>query len=277
MALFSPGRALGATLVGVAALALGLVYTTILLRRARPRAGVITALLALVAFSGICAGTVGMSLSGLLDPRAISATLLVGLFSVATGIAIVAYERKLEGFDPGRSLGLLYAGIGIFAVVSAFILPTLPMQFNPPHPTLALSPTATTTRTPPPTRTPRESATPTLIPSLTLTPTPIPTLTLSPTYDLPALPTSVEPTTTVTPTPVNCTVTVDRNVNLRHEPSADSERILTIPYQTVLPVMARSQDKTWWKVTFQNQPGWVSAAFVTADPNCKLVPTVSAP
>ncbi len=277
MALFSPGQALGATLVGVAALTLGLVYSTILLRRARPRAGIITALLALGAFSGICAGTVGMSLSGLLDPRAISATLLVGLFSVAAGVAITIYERRLEGFDPGRSLGLLFAGAGVFAVVSALILPTLPMQFNPPAPTLAQSPTATTTRTPPPTRTPRETATPAPIPSLTPTPPPIPTLTLSPTYDLPALPTSVEPTTTLTPTPVNCTLTVDRNVNLRREPSADAERILTIPYQTVLQVLARSQDKAWWKVTFQNQQGWVSAAFVTADPTCKRVPTVSAP
>ncbi len=277
LALFSHEAAFWAAVVGSVALAIGLVYSAIRLRRAAPRAGIVTAVLAFMASAGICAGTLGFSLLGPFDARALIVVLLTGALSIVAGIAMFARERRLEGFDPGRSPGLLYAGVGVLAVVSAIILPTLPMQFTLPPPTPVVTRTATPTRTPPPTRTPRESATPTPIPSLTLTPTPIPTLTLTPTYDLPALPTSVEPTATLTPTPAPCTVTVNRNVNLRRGPSADQERILTVPYETVLPVLERSQDKKWWKVTFQDQQGWVSGEFVTPDSGCSLVPTASAP
>jgi Bacterial SH3 domain len=265
------------TLVGSVALALGLVYSAILLSRANPRAGITTGVLALVACAGACIGTLSMSLFGVFDPQALAVTFLVGLLGVAAGIAIFLRERRRNAFDPGRSLGLLYAGAGIFVLVSVIILPTLPSQFSLPAPTLVVTGTATPTRTPPPTRTPRETATPTLIPSLTTTPTAIPTLTLTPTHDLPALPTSVEPTATLTPTPVNCTVTVDRNVNLRRGPSTGEELILTVPYQTVLTVLERSQDKQWWRVTFKDRQGWVNAGFVTPDPDCNLVPTASAP
>jgi hypothetical protein len=258
-------------------LALGLVYNVIVLRSARPRTGIATVALALAAGTAICAGNFSLSLFGPFTAQPIIVSLLIGALSIAAGIAMFRYERRLDGYDPGRSLGLLYAGVGILAVVSAIILPILPTQFTLPPPTPIVTRAASPTRTAPPTRTPRETATPTRIPSLTPTPTAIPTLTLTPTYELPALPTSIVPSATPTPTPVNCTVTVNRNVNLRRGPSTDTELILTVPYETVLPVLERSQDKKWWRVRFQDQQGWVSGEFVTPEPGCSLVPTASAP
>ncbi|MBK8027120.1 MAG: SH3 domain-containing protein [Chloroflexi bacterium] len=64
-----------------------------------------------------------------------------------------------------------------------------------------------------------------------------------------------------------CAVTVLRNLNLRTEPSADSERLLTIPYTTVLTASEKSADN-WWRVTYDGLDGWVSGEFVTVDSTC---------
>lgn len=266
-----------AVLIGVVALVISLVLGAIQVVRPLPRAGAANALLALVACAAICIGTLGGSLLGTLGARTIIAALLGGIFSVIAGIAIFAVERRREGFDPGHSIGLLCAGTGIFALVCAVILPVLPTQFTLPAPTLIPTTTATTLLTALPTRTPRITGTVTPIPSLTTTPTAVPTLTATPTYGLPTLPTSILPSATVTATPVPCTVTVNRNVNLRRGPSAETELITTIPFDTVLNVTGRSQDKVWWRVVYNGQVGWVNGEFVTPESSCRQVPTATAP
>jgi hypothetical protein len=259
------------------ALALGLLLGAIQVVRPLPRAGVANALLALVAGAAICVGTLGGSLLGTLGARVIAAVLLGGVTSTIAGIAIFIIERRREGFDPGQSVGLLCAGMGVFALVCAVILPVLPSQFTLPAPTLIPTSTATALRTALPTRTPRITGTPSPIPTLTTTPTAVPSLTMTSPPALPTLPTSILPSETVTSTAVPCAVTVNRNVNLRRGPSAETDLITTIPFDTVLNVTGRSQDKMWWRVVYNSQVGWVNGEFVTPDASCKEVPTASAP
>jgi hypothetical protein len=260
----------------VVALVIGLLLGAIQVVRPLPRAGAANALLALVAGAAICVGTLGGSLLGTLGARAIVAALLGGVVSTIVGIAIFAVERRHEGFDPGHSIGLLCAGTGIFALVCAVILPVLPTQFALPSPTLIPTSTATALRTALPTRTPRITGTTTPIPTLTTTPTSVPSLTVTPTPGLPGLPTSILPSETDTPTSVPCTVTVNRNVNLRRGPSAETELMTTIPFDTVLNVTQRSQDRMWWRVVYNEQVGWVNGEFVTPDAACRQVPTATA-
>lgn len=266
-----------AVLIGVLALVIGLLVGAIQVVRPLPRAGAVNALLALVACASICVGTLGGSLLGTLGTRAILAALIGGIVSTLAGIAIFAVERHHEGFDPGVSIGLLCAGTGIFALVCAVILPVLPTQLSLPAPTLIPTSTATALRTALPTRTPRITSTASPLPTLTTTPTRIPSLTVTPTPGVPILPTSILPSETVTPTTVPCTVTVNRNVNLRRGPSAETELITTVPFETVLSVTLRSQDKQWWRVVYNGQVGWLNGEFVTPDPACRQVPTAAAP
>jgi hypothetical protein len=266
-----------AVLIGIIALVIGLLLGTIQVVRPLPRAGAANALLALVACAAICVGTLGGSLLGTLGTRAIVAALLGGVISIIAGIAIFAVERRGEGFDPGHSIGLLCAGTGIFALVCAVILPVLPSQFTLPAPTLIPTSTASALRTALPTRTPRITGTVTSIPTLTTTPTQVPSLTVTPTLGVPDLPTSILPSETITPTLVPCTVTVNRNVNLRRGASAETELMTTVPFDTVLNVTQRSQDKMWWRVVYNGQVGWVNSIFVTPDAACRQVPTATTP
>lgn len=266
-----------AVLIGVVALVLGLLLGAIQVIRPLPRARVINGLLALVASSTICIGTLGGSLLNSLTAQVIVVALLGGIFTAVAGIALFIIERRREGFDPGHSIGLLCTGTGIFALTCAIMLPVLPTQFALPAPSLIPTSTATVFRTALPTRTPRITGTVTPPPTLTRTPTPIASLTVTPTLSSPFLPTSILPSETITATLVPCTVTVNRNVNLRRGPSADTELITTIPFDTVLNITARSQDKMWWRVTYNNQIGWVNSEFVTPTPSCAQIPTATAP
>ncbi|MBL8134539.1 MAG: SH3 domain-containing protein [Anaerolineae bacterium] len=64
-----------------------------------------------------------------------------------------------------------------------------------------------------------------------------------------------------------CVVTVNFNLNLRTAPSVDAERLLTIPYTSVLAATERTDDN-WWHVTYEGIEGWVSGEYLTADAAC---------
>jgi hypothetical protein len=275
--IFAPNTVSLVLLIGVLASGLLVLLSTVRLVLKKPQARSIHAIVALMICIAIVVGTVGNSFPVLRDLRGFLATLLMGLLSLIAGIGIFLGERKLAHFDSGRSQGLLLAGIGIFTLACTIIVPTLPMQFTLPPPTLASSPAPTITRTPLPTRTPRETTTPTSLPTLTTIPSALPTLTTTPTYQGLSLPTSILPTATLSPTPLPCTVEVLSNVNLRTGPSTDYKLIMSIPFTSILPVTARSADKVWWQVIYKDQQGWVSGQFVDPDPGCETVPTVAAP
>lgn len=64
-----------------------------------------------------------------------------------------------------------------------------------------------------------------------------------------------------------CVVTVNFNLNLRTAPSVDAERLLTIPYTSVLAATERTDDN-WWRITYEGIEGWVCGEYLTADPSC---------
>ncbi|MFN8419233.1 MAG: SH3 domain-containing protein [Anaerolineae bacterium] len=248
------------------------------------QAGLISILLALGGGIGLALSSISTSLDGEVDARILALALIAGVVTVLVGGVLWLRERKLESYQPSRSFGLLYIGVGFFVSISAIMLPTIPVQLHTP-PTVAVTATITPTRTLMPTRTPLMTFTPTGIPTATTTPTPLPTLTLTPTRPPLLLPTRINQTATsasnvtnVPQTPSSgsavCTVTVLQNVNLRSQPTTESARIITIPFDTVLNVSGKSTDGQWWQVRYENQAGWVSAEFVQPGADCGKVPVV---
>ena len=72
-----------------------------------------------------------------------------------------------------------------------------------------------------------------------------------------------------------CRVFTNVNLNFRTEPEVqDGNRITTLASGTLLPVIARLPDNSWWKVRQGNIIGWVSGdqRFVTLYGNCSAVP-----
>jgi uncharacterized protein YraI len=73
---------------------------------------------------------------------------------------------------------------------------------------------------------------------------------------------------------VVCKVRVLQNVNFRAAPSITAARLGTIPFDTMLDVVGKSRDGTWWNVSYEGRRGWVSAEFVQADGDCEDAPVV---
>lgn len=72
-----------------------------------------------------------------------------------------------------------------------------------------------------------------------------------------------------------CRALTTLNLNFRAQPSTSSTVITVLPGGTLAPVVARLGDNSWWKITFNNQNGWVSAQFTTLSGNCLNVPVES--
>jgi uncharacterized protein YraI len=87
---------------------------------------------------------------------------------------------------------------------------------------------------------------------------------------------SVEPTTTPTPEPVIAgSVEAIDPVNLRAEPSADSDRVGGLYLGDEANVLAVNEDGTWWQIEFADAPdgfAWVSDDFVEFTGDINRVP-----
>ncbi|QPC81306.1 SH3 domain-containing protein [Phototrophicus methaneseepsis] len=99
--------------------------------------------------------------------------------------------------------------------------------------------------------------------------TPLPTQYV---YDPDATPTVVESTGTPNAgseivTRTSCSGIVQNNLNLRTEPGMNQTLILTIPYNTYVPVYAASEDAAWLQVDYDGNIGWVSADYIVLNTN----------
>jgi len=78
------------------------------------------------------------------------------------------------------------------------------------------------------------------------------------------------PTVTVTPpvtSPTGFTATPLTNLRLRSDPRISGNNTLTtIPRGTPVAIVGRNANASWLQVNFDNQIGWVSAAFVSINP-----------
>ncbi len=73
-----------------------------------------------------------------------------------------------------------------------------------------------------------------------------------------------------------CTLTVDYNLNLRNQPTTDGSTVLlSIPYGTTVTTDGKTADG-WYRVSYNDQTGWVSGQYVTASASCASLATVSA-
>lgn len=95
-----------------------------------------------------------------------------------------------------------------------------------------------------PTRTPNPNQTPTAIPN---TPAPI----------------------------IPCLIVMNFNVNLRETPTADGRIIISIPFETTVFGISRSEDSLWWEVEYENFRGWVFGEVVTVTSTCRELPIVA--
>jgi hypothetical protein len=73
-----------------------------------------------------------------------------------------------------------------------------------------------------------------------------------------------------------CRALTSVGLNLRSEPTTVRENVISVlPGGTLAPIVARLGDNSWWKISYANRLGWVSAQFTTIYGNCSTVPVES--
>ena len=214
-------------------------------------------------------------------------SLWLGGALVVSGLVIALLElRRPQRLKQSR--GILGMGAGILLLVMTLItFLTAHMEAQVaiaqlPMPTATLSPektdavvvthTPTITATAPPsvtytamvTRTPIRLATSEPLATFLLTPTRTPNPNQTPT----AIPN--------TPAPIiPCLIVMNFNVNLRETPTADGRIIISIPFETTVFGISRSEDSLWWEVEYENFRGWVFGEVVTVTSTCRELPIVA--
>jgi hypothetical protein len=235
-------------------------------------------------------------LSGTLTPNGESALLVVGIIGIVLGLIFLLLERKRTGYRFARSRGLLSAGIGallIMALVTTPLITTL-MLGGGVLPSEAFAETALASPAEDdmeasaevfaqvpmsPTPSPTPQATVTLMPTATFTPypsatpmPPLPTLAL-PTSTPGAMPALATPNAVDNPTmtdgsAVMCQVTTGANLNLRQSPTTDASILITIPNGTRLNASETTTDRSWWRVSYDGQVGWIIRDYLFLDGEC---------
>lgn len=214
-------------------------------------------------------------------------SLWLGGALVVSGLVIALLElRRPQRLKQSR--GILGMGAGILLLVMTLItfltarmeaqvaIAQLPM----PTATLSLEKTdavvvthtPTITATAPPsathtamvTRTPIRLATSEPLATFLLTPTRTPNPNQTPT----AIPNTPAPM-------IPCLIVMNFNVNLRETPTADGRIIISIPFETTVFGISRSEDSLWWEVEYENFRGWVFGEVVTVTSTCRELPIVA--
>jgi uncharacterized protein YraI len=72
------------------------------------------------------------------------------------------------------------------------------------------------------------------------------------------------------PAPTGFTATSQVTVNLRSLPTTRAAILGQIPRNTVVSVVGRKADNTWWQVNYTGTIGWVSSRFVSLDAGADL-------
>jgi len=81
----------------------------------------------------------------------------------------------------------------------------------------------------------------------------------------------------IDPNDPTCRALINAGLNFRTGPSTDYDKILTLSYGEVLPIIGRIGDNSWWQLLRFGTSGWVSAAYVTTYGNCTGVPITLVP
>jgi hypothetical protein len=219
------------------------------------------------------------------DNSAANLILILAGFAVILSAALYLIERRRPTFKQESSRGLLNLGGAVFVLIALQIIPMIPAQFNSVNTASAASARSASfpTRsviTATPTATERPTETPTLLPTFTPTPTTMPQLQPTEIAYVNAQPiaTAVNAQSAALNPVTGCLVTSTNNVNLRSDPSTTNPLLLTIPAGTIFTASGRSQDKSWWRISYNSgnnvTVGWVSAQYTTNNGKCSTVPTL---
>jgi len=174
-----------------------------------------------------------------------------------------------EVFALQQSVGSTLQSDGILDLLELRLTVIEVTDLDPLVPPTATA-TATVTNTPTPGSTPTASHTPTATPSPQ--PTATATATVASTSTPPATATaSATPTITPSPTitPQVALVTYPFGLNMRAEPSRDSEVLALLPVDTavvLLPGQETAAGLEWQQIFYAGQEGWVSIEFLTIQP-----------
>jgi hypothetical protein len=183
--------------------------------------------------------------------------------AVVSAVLLVLERRRATAWQ--RSRGLLGLGLGVLVALSTLLIPTVgDTVLTALAPTTTPTPEADSAAVTPT----RITSAPTLTASPTASRTPTVTRTPSPT----ASPTETRgPRPTRTPT-VTPTLAEPFNLNMRAEPLPEAEVLLTIPFDTTVPLFARSADSAWWLARYEDQLGWLAAEFINLTSSCDTLP-----
>lgn len=97
-----------------------------------------------------------------------------------------------------------------------------------------------------------------------------------PTVPTAAITSSVPQQPTVNPNDPTCRAQTNSGLNVRSLPSTQGNIITTLASGTVVPIIGRLGDNSWWQVRVGSSTGWVSAQFTTLyGSNCAFVPVVN--
>jgi hypothetical protein len=203
--------------------------------------------------------------------------LLVGVGVMLGGVLLFVVESRRANPDLNHSQGILVIGVSVLLLISVLVGPAIEgavSQFtldgvataqdtsgdNPP----ALAATSI------PVQQASDEAASEPITLATNTPAavrvtvdnPLPTRYV---FSTPA------PTVTVENV-VLCQGVVQNNLNLRANPSADAQLLLTIPAGSNVPLYAQNADASWLYTGYDGSEGWVSAEYVIQNADCDNLP-----
>ncbi|MEL6149576.1 MAG: SH3 domain-containing protein [Chloroflexota bacterium] len=210
------------------------------------------------------------------DPLAIpiAAGAIIGLGAVSLVTLII--ERRADQFAAMYSRALLGLGVSILLAASLFVTPILPQ-------TVLRVPTSTPVSQSLIASSATDVSGSNIVPTQDAAVVPTDAITMEPTITRTPLP-SPSPTRTrrayvpptITPTPEleavaeACDARATVNLNVRDEPTTDSEVVAIIPEGDFVRILGRNDDSTWWNTEFQGERGWIFGDLIELDPICNV-------
>ena len=223
----------------------------------------------LLAFLAALTLALSVALAAVDGTNLVRPAVLVTATAVVVFSAILLASERKQQLAWRNSRGLLGVGLGVVTWLSTLLVWT---SADALLAVIAPSPTPTAVaQTPEPTFF-EPTRQPTRTPTPSLTPTPSRTQTLTATVGAAR---ELRPSRTPTPTftPVTpCLAQTLYNINLRAGPSRTSELLTTIPFDTTLPLLARSADSAWWLTYYEGAQGWLAGEFLSLTSACETLP-----
>lgn len=223
----------------------------------------------LLAFLTVSTLALSVALAAVEGPDFIRPAVLLTAFTVVVVSVILLASERRQRLAWRNSRGLLGIGLGMVTLLSTLLVWTSAdalLAVIAPSPT----PTAAAQTPEPAFIEPAQQPTRTSTPSLTPTPSRTQTLTATASATRGLRP-SRTPTLTATPV-APCLAQTLYNINLRAGPSRTSAVLTTIPFDTTLPLFARTGDSAWWLTNYEDTEGWLAGEFLNLTTACETLP-----